>query len=186
MSIFLTQREQKVAEKYLRFCESFGIEPMENYEKLIAKGTRFEMPAPHADASNREEAIAIYRHRCKDFGLSVSEHLDRKSIGEIWDYILRDTDIVINNEFNSELAKINDITLRRKIKIAIQMLYDESIYVKKQQTTALFACRNDNEEIQEEYEKLGGKEKLLTLFETPSYSYDEEEEEEVDEDEEDF
>lgn len=62
--------------------------------------------------------------------------------------------------------------------------YDENIYVKKEQTTALFACENDNDEIQEEYEKLGGKEKLLALSETSSYSCDEEEE--VNENEEDF
>lgn len=185
MSIFLTKQEQNVAEKYLQFCERFGVEPMKNYEELIAKGTRLAMPELHTDTSNREEVIAIYKHRCKDFGLPVSEYLERKSIGDIWDYILRDTEMVINNEFNSEFAKINDVILRKKIKVAIQMLYDENIYVKKEQTTALFACENDNDEIQEEYEKLGGKEKLLALSETSSYSC-EEEEEEANDDEEDF
>ena len=185
MSTFLTKQEQNVAEKYLQFCESFSVEPMKNYEELIAKGTQQATPELHTDTSNREEVIAIYKHRCKDFGLPVSERLEKKSIGEIWDYILRDTEIVINNEFNSEFAKINDVILRKKIKVAIQMLYDENIYVKKEQTTALFSCKNDNDEIQKEYEKLGGKEKLLALSETSSYSC-EEEEEEVNDDEEDF
>lgn len=185
MSTFLTKQEQNVAAKYLQFCESFGVEPMKNYEELIAKDARQVTPELHTDASNREEVIAIYKHRCKDFGSPVFEYLERKSVGEIWDYILRDTETVINNEFNSEFAKINDIILRKKIKVAIQMLYDESVYVKKEQTTALFACENNNDEIQEEYEKLGGKEKLLALSETSSYSC-EEEEEEVNDDEEDF
>lgn len=187
MSTFLTQLEQYTAGKYLKFCENFGIEPMENYEEVIAKGSCQEAPAPHPDTLNRKKTIAFYKQRCKDFGVPVSYRLAKKSIGEIWDYILRDTDTAINNEFNSEFAKINDLILRRKIKVALQMLYDEGIYVKKEQTARLFACENNNEEIQQEYEKLGGKEELLALSETSSYSYaEEEEEEEVDEDEEDF
>lgn len=191
MSTFLTKQEQKIADKYLQFCDDFGVLPLNGYEEIIAKGMRKMDKQIYPRTSNREEAIAIYKQRCKDFNLPVSQYLERRSVGEIWDYILRDTEIIISKEFSNEFAKISDLILRKKIKVAIQALYDEEIYVKKEQTKDLFACENDNEEIQEEYEKLGGKEKLIALSETSSYLFDDEmneeyEEEEVNDDEEDF
>lgn len=187
MSTFLTKQEQNVAEKYLQFCESFGIPPMSQYKKLIAYGMKQIEPEAYPHSENREETIAIYKEQCRKFGIPFCQRLNEKSTSRIWDYILRDANIEVNKEFNEELAKIKDIILRGKIKVALQVLYDERIYVKKEQTTALFACENDNKEIQKEYENLGGKERLLALSEISSYIFDEEdEEEEVNENEEDF
>ena len=188
MSTFLTKQEQNVAEKYLQFCERFGVLPMNNYEELITKYNKHAKDLPIEELSDHEEAIVIYKKRCNDFNIPISENLDKKTTGEIWDYILRDTDKVIYDEFGIELVKIKDVVLRAKIKVAIQALYDEGIYVKKEQTAALFACENNNEEIQEKYENLGGKEKLLALSETSSYLFedDEYEEEEEENNEKDF
>ena len=183
MSTFLTKQEQNVAEKYLQFCKSFGISPVENYEEIITKNT-IKTSAEDANASERDEVVEIYKNQCEALGTQIAYNLDEKPTCEIWNLILRDADLAINKEFNKEFAKIKDIILRKKIKIALQALYDEKIYVKKEQTKWLFACENDNEEIQEEYEKLGGSGKLLALSETSSYLY--EEEEEVEDDEEDF
>lgn len=188
MSTILKKEEKIIAEKYLDFCKSFGILPTKNYKELIAQEKK-KTGLYHKDSENRREVLALYKKQCEKFNIPYSSFIDEKSTGEIWDYVFRDIENAIQKEFGKEFLKINDIILRKKIKIALETLYDEGIYVKKEQTPALFACENDNDEIQEEYEKLGGKEKLLALSETSSYFYDEEEnekEEEVPEDEEDF
>lgn len=172
-----------IVKKYLDFCESLGISPVENYEEIITKNT-IKTKIEDIDTSERDEVVEIYKNQCEALGTQIAYDLDECPVCKIWNLILRDADLAINKEFNEEFAKIKDIILRKKIKVALQALYDEKIYVKKEQTKWLFACENDNEEIQEEYEKLGGSGKLLALSETSSYLYEEEEEEE--DDEEDF
>lgn len=189
MSTFLTKRDQDTASKYLHFCKKFGVPPMQNYEELIARGTKEVRREFYPKSPDRSVAIAIYKERCQDFNIPVAEHLDKKTTGDIWDYILRDTDKVVGDEFNDKLAEVKDFLLRSKIRIAIQTLYDEGIYIKKHQADALFNCENDNDKIQEAYKELGGQQPRLALVEMSSYLFDEEEyqeEEEVAYDEEDF
>lgn len=192
MSKFLVRQQNEITEKYLQFCERFGVEPLPNYKKNIEDSVwqvpRKRYQNPNAD---RKEALAIYLKRCSDFNVPIQNNIDEASTGDLWRYIIRDTDVVINAEFSKEFEKITDISLKHKIIGVIQTLYDEGLYVKKAQTTNLFACSNNDELIYKEYEKLGGKEKLLALDdidytidgeECDEEEYKEEEEEREDDD----
>lgn len=184
MSKFLVRQQEVITEKYLQFCERFGVEPLPNYKKNIED---FVWQTPQKRCQNpnadRKEAFSIYMRRCDDFNIPIQSNIDEASTGDIWHYIIRDTDIVINAEFSNEFEKITDLDLKHKIIGVIQTLYDEGLYVKKTQTTNLFACSNNDELIYKEYEKLGGKEKLLALDDV-DYTIDEEEWEEEDYEEE--
>lgn len=112
---------------------------------------------------NREEALAIYQKTVIALGTKMDKNVQKRTTGELWNLILRDTNGAIMKEFGDSFKTIPDLLARRKIKGAIELLYDEGIFVKKAETTALFACRNDNAAIEAEYRKLGGTEKLLVL-----------------------
>jgi hypothetical protein len=110
-----------------------------------------------------QEAVGIYLHNCKVLGYEPDKHLDRRTVGKIWDFIIRDLDLEIKKEFGDELKKIGDKTLQAKIKGALGALYDDQIFVRRDEARGLFACCNDNAAIEAEYRKLGGTEKLLVL-----------------------
>lgn len=114
-------------------------------------------------AQERQESIGIYLYNCKVLGYEPDKHLDRRTVGKIWDLIIRDLDLEIKKEFGDELKKIGDKTHRAKIKGALETLYDDQIFVHRDEARELLACRNDNAAIEAEYRKLGGTEKLLVL-----------------------
>jgi hypothetical protein len=111
----------------------------------------------------REEALAIYLKTVAALGTKINKKVKKRTTGELWDLILRDTDKAIAKEFGDSFKTIPNLLARRKIKSAVELLYDEGIFVKKEQTTALFACGDDNTAIEREYRKLGGTQKLLVL-----------------------
>ena len=113
--------------------------------------------------TGREEALAIYFKTVAALGTKLDKKVEKRTTGELWDLILRDTNGAIVKEFGDSFKTISNLIARRKIKGAIELLYDEGIFVKKAETTALFACRNDNSAIEAEYRKLGGTQKLLVL-----------------------
>ncbi len=113
--------------------------------------------------NSREEALAIYRKTVAALGTKLDKKVEKRTTGELWNLILRDTNGAIAKEFGDSFKTIPDLLARRKIKGAVELLYDEGIFVKKAKTTALFACGNDNAAIEAEYRKLGGTQKLLVL-----------------------
>jgi hypothetical protein len=112
---------------------------------------------------SREEALAVYLKTVAALNTKIDKKVEKRTTGELWNLILRDTNNIILKEFGDSFKTIPDLLARRKIKGAVELLYDEGIYVKKEQTTALFACKNDNAAITAEYRRLGGTQKLLVL-----------------------
>lgn len=113
--------------------------------------------------NSHEEALAIYLKTVAALGTKLDKKVNKRSTGELWNLILRDTNGAIVKEFGDSFKTIPDLLARRKIKGTVELLYDEGIFVKKEKTTALFACGNDNSAIEAEYRKLGGTQKLLVL-----------------------
>ena len=195
----LTYEEGKVAESYLKFCKDFGLSPTKDYEDKIANYSRIKRNK--IDMNDlKQEAINIYTKRCNDLGFNVCQNIHTKTTSQIWDYIIRDTNIAVEKEFNEEFSKIENIYFRKKARIVIDALYDEEIYVTKKETKTLFnkakelsKLKIDDSNFDEmrrliqaafeaEYHKLGGgEERLLALSEMASFDEIEEEEEEEDE-----
>lgn len=115
------------------------------------------------EPDSHEEALAIYLKTVAALGTKMDKNVQNRTTGELWNLILRDTDKAIAKEFGDSFKTIPDLIASHKIKGAIELLYDEGIFVKKAETTALFACGNDNSAIEAEYRKLGGTQKLLVL-----------------------
>lgn len=113
--------------------------------------------------NGHEEALAVYLKTVEALGTKLDKKVEKRTTGELWDLILRDTNGAIAKEFGDSFKTISDLIARRKIKGTVELLYDEGIFVKKEQTTALFACGNDNAAIEREYRKLCGTQKLLVL-----------------------
>lgn len=199
----LTYEEGKIAESYLKFCKDFGLSPTKDYEDKIANYSR--MKRNKIDISDfKQEAIDIYTKRCNDLGFNVCQNIHTKTVAQIWDYIIRDTNIAVEKEFNEELSKIENIYFRKKARIVIDALYDEEIYVTREETKTLFNKAKELSKLkiddlnfdemrkliqaafESEYHKLGGSEgRLLALSEMASFN-EEIEEEEGKEDEENY
>ena len=199
----LTYEEGKIVESYLKFCKDFGLSPTKDYEDKIVNYSRQKRNIITTD-SIKQEAIEIYTKRCKDLGFNLCQNINSKTAAQIWDYIIRDTNIAVEKEFNDELAKIENKYFRRKVRIVLDTLYDEEIYVTRKETETLFnkakelsKLKIDDSNFDEmrrliqasfeaEYHRLGGgEERLLALSEMASFD-EEIEEEEGKENEEDY
>lgn len=177
----IKEKIKEVTQKYLEWCKSFCITPVKDYEKQIkneyTEKSKLKIPP------EKLEALQKYKQVCEELNQPYREKVEKKALCRIWDEVYNVIDKAVKTEFDSELKKIKDPVLRKKINSAITELYDQKNYVIKEETNELFACKNDNNMIIRAFKKLGGKGILPQLS---SITDDEIYEEEVIDDEEDY
>ena len=177
--------ENTLKNKYVEFLRSFGIQPPPEPEltEIINRSPdryqREEIPM----TSEREEAIEAYIQTCKDFGYTVSEHIKYLDIMKIWDYIIRNTNGGVEKDYGKDIEKIQSIVEKKRVRDTLRILYDQRIFINKEQFDQLAAVASDIEEINHIYLEFGGQEGMLQLSDKDCDYYDEEDEEEYDEEE---
>ena len=182
----MTQNELR--EKYVKFLQGFGILlPESEIERRINNTIdRHSYLRIYENTPSRQQAINAYETTCIDFNLPISDNLKYLPESQIWDYTLRNVNVEINKRFGKQLDCVTDVIRKKHIKDAITALFDQRIYITKEQVGQLIEAAGDNDQIMEVYLSFGGDKIMFNpsvLYEDDEYLDDYYENYEEDEDE---
>ena len=179
-------------EKYKEFLASFGIALSESEinQRINLEVGSVGLSRIYEMTPARQQAIDAYMITCNDFGYPISENIKYLHESQIWDYALRNVNIEINKRFGKQLACVSDVIRRKHVKDALTALFDQRIYIDKEQVNELIEAAADNEEIFKVYLSFGGDRTMFNpsvLYEDDKYLEDyyenyEDEDEDLEED----
>lgn len=184
---------KSLKEKYKEFLTGFGIMLPESEidRRVNLEVGSVGLPRVYEMTPTRQQAIDAYTITYNDFGYPISENIKYLHESQIWDYALRNVNVEINKRFGKQLACVSDVIRRKHVKDALTALFDQRIYINKEQVEKLIVAAADNEEIFEVYLSFGGDKTMfdpLVLYEDDEYleDYYENYEDEESDPEEDF
>ena len=164
---------KSLKEKYEEFLASFGIALPESEinKRINLEVGGVGLPRVYEMTPTRQQAIDAYTITCNDFNYPISENIKYLHESQIWDYALRNVNVEINKRFGKQLACVSDVIRRKHVKDALTALFDQRIYINKEQVEELIVAAADNEEILKVYLSFGGDK---TMFD-PSVLYEDDE-----------
>lgn len=160
-------------EKYEEFLSNFGIVLSESEinKRINLKVEDIEPSHVYEITPTRQQAIDAYMITCNDFGYPISEKIKYLHESQIWNYTLRNVNMEINKRFGEQLAHVSNVIRRKHVRDALTALFDQRIYIDKEQANELIEAAVDNEEIFNVYLSFGGD---RTMF-NPSILYEDDE-----------